>query len=131
MDVAVDIAHGAIYMAESGDFEVASYLKAVREIFKSPDYVDGMPVIVDARLLTTPASSQQLQALRDALDLPEFRRFRPWRYALVTRSDIGHLQAKLAATLIGARVVDPPERFVMRRFPTIEAAEDWIRQSAE
>jgi hypothetical protein len=131
MDVAVEIGHGAIYMVESGDFDVDSYLKAVVEIFQSPDYIDGMPVIVDARLLTTPASSQQMQDLRRALDTPKFRRFRPCRYAMVTRTGMGHLQAKLAATLIGTRVVDPPESFVMRRFPTVEDAEAWIRESAE
>ncbi len=131
MDVAVEIVHGAIYMVESGDFDVDSYLDAVVAIFEMPDYVDGMPVIVDARLLTTPASGRQLQALRDALDKPRFRRFRPRRYAMVTRTDIGHLQAKLAATLVGTRVADPPESFVVRRFPTVEDAEAWIRQNAE
>ena len=131
MDVAVEIGHGAIYFVESGDFDVGSYLDAVVEIFEMPDYVDGMPVIVDARLLTTPASSQQLQALREALDTPKFRRFRPCRYAMVTRTDFGRLQAKLAATLVGTRVADPHESFVIRRFRTVEDAEAWIRQNAE
>jgi hypothetical protein len=131
MDVAVEIGHGAIYFVESGDFDVDSYLDAVAGIFELPGYADGMPVIVDARLLTTPASGRQLQALREALDTLRFRRFRPCRYALVTRTDIGHLQAKLAATLVGTRVADPHGSFVMRRFRTVEDAEAWVRQNAE
>jgi hypothetical protein len=129
MDVAVTVRNDAVYMTQSGDYDVDAYLRAVVELLDMPDYAEGMPIIVDACGLTTPASGQQLHAVRDALDAPEFRRFRPSRYATVTRAAVGHLHAKLAATLIATRIADSPENFAMRHFSTITDAEDWIRQT--
>jgi hypothetical protein len=127
MDVAVTIRNDVVYMTQSGDYDVGAYLRAVAELLRMPDYVCGMPVIVDARGLTTPASAQQLQAVRTGLDGPALREFRPRRYATVNTAAVGHLQTKLAATLIAERVGNSHPDFELRHFASIEAAEDWLR----
>jgi hypothetical protein len=131
MDVTISIQNNTIYMTQCGDYDADAYLRAVAEIVGMPDFAVGMPVIVDARGLTTPASTEQLAALRCGLETQELRAFRPTRYATVTRVVAGHLQVKLIATMVAMRLIDPPENFVMRQFPTVAAAEAWIRQTGE
>jgi hypothetical protein len=127
MDVAVTIRNDVVYMTQSGDYDVGAYLRAVAEILRMPDHVSGMPVIVDARGLTTPASGQQLQAVRTGLDGAALQNFRPRRYATVTSASVGRLQTKLAATLIAERIGNSSPDFELRHFTTVEAAEDWLR----
>jgi hypothetical protein len=130
MDVAVTIRNDVVYMTQNGDYDVGAYLRAVAELLRMPDYVCGMPIIVDARGLTTPASGQQLQAVRTGLDGPLLRDFRPRRYATVNTSAAGHLQTKLAATLIADRIGDAPADFELQHFLSVEAAEDWLRAAS-
>jgi hypothetical protein len=127
LDVAVTIRNDVVYMTQSGDYDVGAYLRAVAELLRRPGYVVGMPIIVDARGLTTPASAQQLQAVRTGLDGPVLRGFRPRRYATVNTAAVGHLQTKLAATLIAERIGNAPADFELQHFLSIEAAEDWLR----
>jgi len=127
MDVAVTIQNDVVYMTQSHDYDVGAYLRAVAEILRRPDYVCGMPIIVDARGLTTPASGQQLQAVRTGLDGSALQRFRPRRYATVNTAAVGHLQIKLANTLIAERVANSAPDFELRHFTSVEAAENWLR----
>lgn len=127
MDVAVTIRNDVVYMTQCGDYDVGAYLRAVAELLRMPDYAVGMPIIVDARGLTTPASGQQLQAVRTALDGSTLQNFRPRRYATVTAAAVGHLQTKLAATLIAERITNAPADFELQHFISVEAAEDWLR----
>jgi len=129
LDVAVTIRNDVIYMTQRGDYDVAAYLRAVAEILRMPDYVAGMPIIVDARALTTPASGQQLQAVRTGLDGSALQNFRPRRYATVSNAAVGHLQTKLAATLIAERIANSPADFELQHFLSVEAAEDWLRSA--
>jgi len=127
LDVAVTIRNDVVYMTQSGDYDVGAYLRAVAELLRRPDYVAGMAIIVDACGLTTPASAQQLQAVRTGLDGPILRKFRPRRYATVNTAVVGYLQTKLAATLIAERIGNAPADFELQHFPSVEAAEDWLR----
>jgi hypothetical protein len=127
MDVSVTIRNEIVYMTQSGDYDVGAYLRAVAEILRMPDHVRGMPIIVDARALTTPASSQQLQAVHTGLDGAALQNFRPHRYATVTSAAVGRLQTKLAATFIAERIGNAAPDFELRHFTSVEAAEDWLR----
>lgn len=127
MKASFRIDDGLLRLRREGPFDVDAYLALVAEVIAHADFRPGMPVVMEAGDSHGPFSVADFDRVREALNRPPLRAFRPARYAIVAGDRHYEAIVKLTNVLVTEGLDSdgaPPE---VRHFTTLAAAEAWAR----
>jgi hypothetical protein len=127
MKASFRIEGGLLRLRREGPFDVDAYLALLADVIAHADYRPGMPLIMEAGESHGPFAVVDFDRVREALNRPPLRAFRPKRYAIVARDLHYEAIVKLTNVLVteGLDFDGPPTE--VRHFTSVAFAETWAR----
>lgn len=118
---------GLLRLRREGPFDVDAYLALLAGAIAHPDYRPGMPVVMEAGESHGPFSVVEFDRVREALNRPPLRAFRPKRYAIVAGDRHYEAIVKLTNVLVVEGLDFDGAPPAVRHFTRLGDAEAWLR----